>query len=238
MARKGFTLIELLVVISVIAVLIAVLLPALSKARQLSARARCLSNIRQLQTAQIAYAVDHDDRILAAGDGSTAGSWIGALQPYGAGPEVRRCSEDRSPYYTAPLPGTSPPRLRATSYAINNYVSPTHAPFGIKPIGKLSEVIQPSRVIHMGELAERGNYAGSDHLHVQSFYLAVAPQITISLINEQMPLGRHGGEESSWDAVLNFSFIDGHAESLTIRRAYTDPTNNLFVPTQFLSQTK
>ncbi|MCG8406302.1 MAG: type II secretion system GspH family protein [Phycisphaerales bacterium] len=236
MSRKGFTLIELLVVIGIIAVLVAVLLPALSAARMVSVRAQCLSNIRQLQTAQVAYATDQDDLILAAGDGSVVGSWIGVLEPYGARPEVRRCPADRSPFFEQPFPGTDPEKLRATSYAINNYVSPTHAPFGIQPIVKLSEVSQSSTVIHMGELAETGSYAGSDHLHVQNFYLTIAPQITISLINQQMPLGRHGGQEMSWDAKLNFSFLDGHAESLKIRQVYTDPTTNLFVPPQFIKQ--
>lgn len=233
---RAFTLIELLVVIGIIAVLLAVLLPALAAARRAGRRASCLSNIRQIEVAQIAYAADQDDRILAAGNGYGDQSWIGALEKYGAWIDVRRCPADESPYYSEPLPGTNPPRKRETSYAVNNYVSPTHTPFGIKPIVKLSQVTQSSSVIHMGELAETGDYAGSDHLHVQNFYLAVAPQITISLINQQMPLGRHGGERASWDAVLNFSFIDGHASSLAIRQVYTDPTHNEFVPPQFLRQ--
>ncbi len=230
MARRGFTLIELLVVIGIIAVLVAILMPALSRARQSSVRAKCLSNIRQLEAAQLAYAMDQDDLILAAGDGSEQGSWIGPLLTYGATIEARTCPADRSPYYESPIPGSNPPRLRTTSYAINNYVSPTHAPFGIQPIVKLTQVSQSSTVIHMGELTETGPYAGSDHLHVQEFFLALAPQITIALIDKQMPTGRHGGKPQSWDAMLNFSFLDGHAESLPIRRAYTNPTDNLFIP--------
>lgn len=229
-APRAFTLIELLVVMGVIAVLAAVLLPALSKARQMSQRARCLSNIRQLQVAQIAYAADHDDLLIAAGDGTEQGSWIGPLEAQGATPDVRRCPLDRSPYYTQPVPGSSPPRLRTTSYALNNYLSPTHTPFGVKPLRKISQINQPSQVIHLGELAETGTYAGSDHFHVQDFYLIVAPQITIALIDKQLPLGRHGGKAQSWDAVLNFSFVDAHAESLALRRVYTDPKRNWFVP--------
>jgi prepilin-type N-terminal cleavage/methylation domain-containing protein/prepilin-type processing-associated H-X9-DG protein len=53
---RGFTLVELLVVIGVIAVLIAILLPALSRARAMSRRTACLSNLRQVGTAIHDYA--------------------------------------------------------------------------------------------------------------------------------------------------------------------------------------
>ena len=227
---SGFTLIELLLVIGIIAVLIALISPAMSGARRMAIKAQCLSNIRQLQVAQVAYATANEDLILAAGNGTEQGSWIGALESYGADPKARRCPADRSEYYTQPIPGSSPARLRTTSYGLNNYVSPTHAPFGALLITKLSQVSQSSTVIHMAELAEIGTYAGSDHLHVQDFYLALAPQITIALIEKQMALGRHGGKEKSWDAVLNFSFLDGHAESLPIKRVYTNPKKNMFIP--------
>ena len=64
---KGFTLVELLVVIAIIALLMAVLLPALSKARTQAKRIVCLGNLRQLVTAWMAYAENNDGKIVNGG---------------------------------------------------------------------------------------------------------------------------------------------------------------------------
>ena len=59
-ASPGFTMIELLVVISIIALLLAILLPALGQAREIARRTQCLSHIRQLGVGYIFYAHDND----------------------------------------------------------------------------------------------------------------------------------------------------------------------------------
>ncbi len=59
--HKGFTLIELLVVISIIALLVGILLPALGAARKSAQRIACASNLRQLAIAGAAYATDNQD---------------------------------------------------------------------------------------------------------------------------------------------------------------------------------
>ena len=76
--RKGFTLIELLVVISIIALLLAILMPALGKVKKQAQSVVCKSNLKQLQLAAFLYANDYDSKFFAYG----SDVYINYLSPY------------------------------------------------------------------------------------------------------------------------------------------------------------
>lgn len=77
---KGFTLIELLVVIAIIAILMAILMPTLNRAREQGRRAACLANLKQLTLAWLMYADENDSKIVNGAGGvdrNREPAWVG-----------------------------------------------------------------------------------------------------------------------------------------------------------------
>lgn len=156
--RDGFTLIELLVVVAIIAILAALLLPALSKSKAEARKIKCLSNLKQLQLCWQMYGDDNDGVLPpndASGDSSIpdpngVNAWImgdaktdrdtryveqGILFKYNKSTSIYRCPADNSR-----LQGGSKPRSR--SYSMSTALS-HHNPQIRGPILKFGDIGQP-----------------------------------------------------------------------------------------------
>lgn len=99
MKKKGFTLIELLVVIAIIAILAAMLLPALARAREQARRAVCISNLKQIGLAIKMYSQDYNENFPdSTGTGTYALSAFAKLIPrYISAADAFRCPSDLVP---------------------------------------------------------------------------------------------------------------------------------------------
>jgi prepilin-type N-terminal cleavage/methylation domain-containing protein/prepilin-type processing-associated H-X9-DG protein len=210
--RKGFTLVELLVVIGIISVLIAMLLPALNKARDAAKKVSCASNMRQFGAVMRMYANDYGGWLPSSKRTQPLNSVV-SPNPSGVWPDnwyyltdvvgplylmmkptmgdggVFRCPSDEA--WTIRLPLNS----YYTDYGMNTFINGSGTMGALPlPSGKLSQLRLPTRTALMME-----TYCHS----IANVY--AAPPVDPATRNYNVVV-RHEG-------MGNVLFVDGHVES-------------------------
>ena len=195
--KHSFTLIELLVVIAIIAILAAMLLPALNRARESARRITCLSQLKTMASATLMYADQNGERIppgLRYNSWSAGNFWWSVLiQTVNSKAPSRNYDTAMTGYYkifvcpTEKSPtGKDLPNFRYTHYGVNYRFVHYSA-----PVRKMTTASKPSEVVMQMDSNVRDNYAIKEDKNSTS----------------TGPSQRHVRNRS------NTSYLDGHAEN-------------------------
>ena len=227
----GFTLIELLVVIAIIAILAGMLLPALNKARSQAQRTNCTSNMKQLGTASLTYAGDHDDYLPPGQAYTTASSdnnvyWFHLINSYLGRKNVDtwRDNEANSKVLFCPADAGGPKSnvSEFVSYGKNLYLHHWNGYVDIANPATMTCKI--SRIPRASQLILYGDNASSWEVIFTSRAWLYYPAETItaesggSKTEMEFSSARHSGSK-------NLTFVDGHVELRQIQEMLADYRN-------------
>ncbi|MEM6551637.1 MAG: type II secretion system protein [Planctomycetota bacterium] len=219
----GWSLVELLVVLSITAILLGVLLPALAASRQTAKQVNCLANLRSLGQAHAVYLNDSSGLMLGT---THSTSWIEVLRGYDPA-VLLRSPIDTSPHFAGGLPING--AYRQTSYSINRYLSPDF----IDGASRIETVPRPEATVHFGiKVFEQRPGDPSDdrplwdHFHADGWSFGFNPPA--SNASDEMQINAYRGDLTEDDAVSGYGYLDGHAEAQAFSGVYVDAATNRF----------
>ena len=223
----GFTLIELLVVISIIALLIGILLPALSAARRSAFNARCLANLRQVVTGSIIYGDTYDGYLP---DGFTLGgkayrirpgTYVPSVQLYPGDPLDRYLDEGPETLGLAALledQGFMDGRNDAWVCPANDVMKPYGNTYGCPAYGGNQPLRQDTQVMFRYFESNVGKFAGPSERGWAFDNIEFGPARpgagvlqphAVTIIGSKYRQYLHG-QEGAADSNIHMSFLDGH----------------------------